>query len=205
MNKNLMSESDLHAKLDNLSRKYSINIIIENREDMMPISIGYIIDKNAVIVNIPIFLDLINNQRKFSKFSDAENFIEAKFLHEFHHSKIKRIDTDLLWLLNLCEDYYINNILMKDNEALMKENIMFREISSARTDDDKLDIMFPELDTIFLLCSIYDKDQLKNIYGNEIINYKNIFEKIKCENDIGGAFSALKKLYEKDREDVILI
>lgn len=94
---------------------------------------------------------------------------------------------------------------MRDNYVLMKENIIFREISSARVEDDKLNIIITDLETIFLSCSIYDKDELKNIYGDEIIDYKKIFENIKYENDIDGALSELKKLYERDTEDVIHI
>lgn len=67
-----ISESELRTILDNLSRKYSIKVVIENNEEKMSHHIGYIISKNAVIVNIPLFLDMINEQRKFLKYRKSK-------------------------------------------------------------------------------------------------------------------------------------
>lgn len=195
-NDSIISESELRTILDNLSRKYSIKVVVENNEEKMPRHIGYHINKNAVIVNIPIFLDMIAKQRKFLKYHQIENLIEAKFLHEYHHSKINRkYSTDEMPLINFCEDYYIENILMKNNESLINENSYLREIYTERIEDDKLSIMFQDLNVICVLCYIYDKEELKNIYGDEIIDYKKIFDTIKSENDIWDASSELLKLY----------
>lgn len=195
-NDSIISESDLRTILDNLSRKYSIKVVIENNEEKMLRHIGYLISKNAVIVNIPIFLDMITEQRKFLKFHQIENLIEAKFLHEYHHSKINRkYSTDERPLINFCEDYYIENILMKNNESLIMENSYLREIYSERIEDDKLNIIIQDLNVIYTLCLIYDIEELKNIYGDEIADYKKIFDTIKSENDIWDASSELLKLY----------
>lgn len=195
-NDSIISESDLRTILDNLSRKYSIKVVIENNEEKMLRHIGYLISKNAVIVNIPIFLDMITEQRKFLKFHQIENLIEAKFLHEYHHSKINRkYSTDERPLINFCEDYYIENILMKNNESLIMENSYLREIYSERIEDDKLNIIIQDLNMIYTLCLIYDIEELKNIYGDEIADYKKIFDTIKSENDIWDASSELLKLY----------
>lgn len=191
-----ISESELRTILDNLSRKYSIKVVIENNEEKMSHHIGYIISKNAVIVNIPLFLDMINEQRKFLKYHEIENLINTKFLHEYHHSKINRkYSTDEMPLINFCEDFYIENILMKNNESLIMENSYLREIYSERIEDDKLNIMVRDLNVIYTLCSIYGKEELKKIYGDEIVDYKKIFDMIKSENDIWDASSELLKLY----------
>lgn len=196
INGSVISESELRTILDNLSREYSINVIVENNEEKMPRHIGYHISKNAVIVNIPIFLDIIEEQRKFLKYHQIENLIKAKFLHEYHHSKINRkYSTDEMPLINFCEDYYIENVLMKNNESIIMENSCLRDAHSERVEDDKLSIMFQDLNVIHVLCSIYDKEELKNIYGDEIEDYKKIFDTIKVENDIWNASSELLKLY----------
>lgn len=195
-NDSIISESDLRTILDNLSRKYSIKVVIENNEEKMLRHIGYLISKNAIIVNIPIFLDMITEQRKFLKFHQIENLIEAKFLHEYHHSKINRkYSTDERPLINFCEDYYIENILMKNNESLIMENSYLREMYSERIEDDKLNIIIQDLNVIYTLCLIYDIEELKNIYGDEIADYKKIFGTIKSEDDIWDASSELLKLY----------
>jgi len=192
----IIYESELRTILDNLSRKYSIKVVVENNEEKMPHHIGYLISKNAIIVNIPMFLDMITEQRKFLKFHQIENLIEAKFLHECHHSKINRkYSTDDMPLINFCEDYYIENILMKNNESLMMENSYLRDIYSERIEDDKLNIIFQDLNVIYTLCLIYDIEKLKNIYGDEIVYYKKIFDTIKSENDLWDASSELSKLY----------
>jgi hypothetical protein len=195
-NDSIISESELRTILDNLSRKYSIKVFVENNEEKMPRHIGYHISKNAVIVNIPMFLDMIKEQRKSLKFRQIENLIDAKFLHEYHHSKINRkYSTDEMPLINFCEDYYIENILMKNNESLIMENSYLREVYSERIEDDKLNIIIQDLNVIYMLCSIYDKEELKNIYGDEIEDYKKIFDTIKSESDIWNASSELLKLY----------
>ncbi len=195
-NDSFISESELRTILDNLSRKYSIKVIVENNEEkMLGHIIGYNISKNAVIANIPMFLDMIKEQRKFLKFHQIENLIEAKFLHEYHHSKINRKSTDEMPLINFCEDYYIENILMKNNESLIMENSYLREIYSERIEDDKLNIIIQDLNVIYVLCTIYDKEELKNIYGDDIVDYKKIFDTINSENDIWEASSELLKLY----------
>ena len=200
-NNGIISVRELRTILDNLSRKYSIKVIVENNEDKMPHYLGYHISKNAVIVNIPLFLDMITKQRKFLTFHQIENLIGAKFLHEYHHSKINRkYSTDEMPLINFCEDYYIENILMKNNESLIMENSYLREIYSERIEDDKLNIIIQDLNVIYVLCSIYDKEELKNIYGGEIVDYKKIFDTIKSEDDIWNTSSELLKLYLQRKE-----
>lgn len=197
-NGSIISESELITILDNLSREYSINVVIENNDEKMPHIIGYHIIKKAVIVNIPMFLDAITEQRKLLKYHQIKSLIEAKFLHEYHHSKINRKHTaDDMPLINFCEDYYIENFLMKNNESLMIESSCLRKIHSEKIEDDKLSIMFGDLNVIYVLCTIYDKEELKNIYGDEILYYKKIFDTIKCENDIWDASSELLKLYKQ--------
>lgn len=194
----MISESDLHTILDNLSRKYSIKVITEYLEERMPSAIGYSPRRKAIMVNIPKFLNIISDKKDYLKFYiEYEDDIEAKFLHECHHSKINpicrktAISADSRALLNVCEDYYINNILMKDNDALMTENLIFREVFSKRVKENKINIEFKDLYTIFILCSIYDKDELKDIYDESIIEYKKIFESIKSEDDICKALTEL--------------
>jgi hypothetical protein len=84
---------------------------------------------------------------------------------------------------------------MKNNESLIMENSYLREIHSERIEDDKLNIIIQDLNVIYILCSIYDKEELKDIYGDEIVVYKKIFDTIKSENDIWDASSELLKLY----------
>ena len=68
---------------------------------------------------------------------------------------------------------------MKNNESLIMENSYLREIYSERIEDDKLNIIIQDLNVIYTLCSIYDIEELKNIYGDEIVDYKKIFDMIK--------------------------
>ena len=57
-----------------------------------------------------------------------------------------------------------------------------------------------DLKVIYVLCSIYDKEELKNIYGDEIVDYKKIFDTIKSEDDIWNTSSELLKLYLQRKE-----
>ncbi len=194
----MISESELHTILDNLSRKYSIKVIREYLEEHMPMAVGYSPSRKAVMINIPMFLNIISGKKDYLKFYiEYEDDIESKFLHEYHHSTINAIcrktaiSAESRSLLNVCEDYYINNILMKDNEALMIENLIFRDVFSKKVRENKINIEFKDLYTIFMLCSIYSKDELKEIYNDSLMDYKKIFESIKCEDDICKAYSEL--------------
>jgi hypothetical protein len=194
----LISENDLNTVVDNLSRKYSMKVIMEHNKYSIRSSMGYSPRRNLVMVNIPTLLQMLEeNRTHLDKNITYEDYIESIFLHECHHSKInpvcRKITSSLVSkaLLNVCEDYYINHILMKDNYVLISEGLAYKNELSKGIKRNMMYIEFKDIYTIFMLCSTCEKEELSEIYGDDMVAYKKIFESIKTEEDICKALSEL--------------